>query len=198
MKYNPLDLSYFSHEDRRGETKSLEASIEEVFSSVYGQQNAERNQNKKMFKYENWQSHPFFPKLLEFQATPKALDGENSKCDEVFSDYLLKMAKHCNPLYFCKLLKFVTLFRECVNIQNREKCRGEGREFTEISNAEDVPDISNEFITEFLDPDQSFFDFTKDEAIDLTQNFCHWLYENNFTCSKLSLISNYLPITLNN
>jgi hypothetical protein len=25
----------------------------------------------------------------------------------------------------------------------------------------------------------------------LTQNFCHWLYENNFTCSKLSLISNY-------
>ena len=29
-----------------------------------------------------------------------------------------------------------------------------------------------------------------DESIDLTQNLCYWMYENNFTCSKLSLINN--------
>ena len=33
-------------------------------------------------------------------------------------------------------------------------------------------------------------DNSKDECIDLTQNLCFWMYENNFTCSKLSLIRN--------
>ena len=33
------------------------------------------------------------------------------------------------------------------------------------------------------------FGFTKDESIDLTQNLCYWMYDNNFTCSKLSLIN---------
>ncbi len=90
------------------------------------------------------------------------------------------------------LIKFITLFRECVNIINKEKLRNsEGQEYTQVTNAEDVPDISNDFITEFLDPDTNTFDISKEEAIDLTQNFCHWLYENNFTCSKLSLISSY-------
>lgn len=121
----------------------------------------------------------------------KNLDAESSKCDEVFADYIVKMANYVNPFYMTRLLKFITLFRECVNIINKEKVRSEGKEYTEITNAEDVPDISNDFITEFLDPDTSTFEFSKEEAIDLTQNFCHWLYENNFTCSKLSLISNY-------
>ncbi len=145
-----------------------------------------------MFTYESFSCHPFFVKIQEFASTAnmKQLDGENSKCDEVFSDYVVKMARYCNEEYFVKLLKFVTLFRECVNIINKEKAP-EGKEFSELSNAEDVPDISNEFITEFLDPEQNCFDISKEEAIDLTQNFCHWLYENNYTCSKLSLISNY-------
>ena len=63
-------------------------------------------------------------------------------------------------------------------------------EYTQDNNAEDAPDISNEFVTEFLETDPSFFDFQKDEVIEITQNFCQWLYDNNFTCSKLSLISN--------
>jgi hypothetical protein len=192
LKYNPLDISYFSHDDRKGESKNFEFAIEEVFQLVYGKQHSERNQQKKMNRYENSASHPLFQKILEFIATPvKQLDGESAKCDEVFADYIIKMARYCNPTFFIRLLKFVTLFRECVNIINREKCKPEVKEFAEVSNAEDVPDISNEFITEFLDPDQNCFEFSKDEAIDITQNLCHWLYENNFTCSKLSLISNY-------
>jgi hypothetical protein len=119
------------------------------------------------------------------------LDAENSKCDEVFADYIIKMANYINPTYMIRLLTFITLFRECVNIVNKEKVRSEGKDYTEITNSEDVPEVSNDFITEFLDADTNTFDISKEEAIDLTQNFCHWLYENNFTCSKLSLISNY-------
>lgn len=103
------------------------------------------------------------------------------------------MSTLCNPKYFSHLIAFVILFRECLNQINEEKVKNENKDFSELYNAEDVPDISNEFITEFLDctSDVVPFIFTKEEAIDLTQNFCHWMYEKNFTCSKLSLINNY-------
>ena len=62
--------------------------------------------------------------------------------------------------------------------------------YTEANDAEDVPDSSNEFITDFINPEEKNNDlgFDKDECIDLTMNLCYWMYENNFTCSKLSLI----------
>ena len=187
-----MDISYFSHEDRKGQTISFEGPIENLFEYIYGKSNRERNSAKKIQNYENLQSHHFLQKVLDTKLNPlKGLDAENSKCDEVFADYIVKMSNYCNSIFFIKLLKFITLFRECVNSINREKSRNEGRDYTEVNNAEDVPDVSNEFITEFLDPDTNSFDISKEEAIDLTQNFCHWLYENNFTCSKLSLISNY-------
>ncbi len=192
MKFNPLDISYFSHDERKGQTTNLREPMDQVFEEIYSPQHSERNQGKKIKHYESVDSNPLFAKILEFKAGgARSLDAENSKCDEIFADYILKMAQFCNPYYFAKILKFICLFRECVNSINREKLRGEVREFCEVSNAEDVPDVSNEFITEFLDPDTNMFDISKEEAIDLTQNFCHWLYENNFTCSKLSLISNY-------
>ena len=168
--------------------------MEEVFAYIYGESETlrERNRTKNISYYENSSRHPFFQKIYEFKNNPnrQQLDGESAKSDEVFAEYVLKMSNYCNPCYFVKVLKFVTLFRECANILNKEKIKGEGKTYTEMSSAEDIPDISNEFITEFLDPDGNVFDINKEEAIDLTQNFCHWLYENNFTCSKLSLISN--------
>lgn len=101
------------------------------------------------------------------------------------------MSLHTNPEYFTKLIIFVTLFREYVNIVKKGQVQKD-EEFTAITNAEDVPDISNEFINEFLEPEKGGpFGFDKEESIDLTQNICHWMYENNFTCSKLSLISKY-------
>jgi hypothetical protein len=86
-------------------------------------------------------------------------------------------------------LKFITLFRESLNIINGDKVKGEDRGYSEAFNAEDAPDISNEFVTEFLDTDSNEFSMGKEEAIDFTQNFCQWMYDNNYTCSKLSLIN---------
>ena len=190
-----MDISYFSHEDRRGQTESTEQAIEEVYRYIYSDNPANRIRiaAKKLKSYASPQQHPFFEKIREMNKTHGGvqLDGENARCDEVFSEYVLKIANYCNSFYFWKLLKFVTLFRECVNIINKDKVKNELRDYTEIYNCEDVPDVSNEFITEFLDTDSKCFDITKEQAIDLTQNLCHWLYENNFTCSKLSLISNY-------
>ena len=94
-------------------------------------------------------------------------------------------------LFFIKILKFVTLFRECLNILYNDKVKTTGGLYSEEFSAEDAPDISNDFVTEFLDTDSNSFEFSKDEAIEITQNFCQWMYDNNYTCSKLSLISSF-------
>ena len=99
------------------------------------------------------------------------------------------MSIYCNEKYFEKLIVFVTLFREHINILNKDKFKD--KEFTEEVEAEDIPESSNEFITDFLFPndDEDFvFDMSKEEAIDLTRNLCNWMYLNNFTCSKLFLL----------
>jgi hypothetical protein len=147
---------------------------------------------KKLKNYPNWESHPFFRKIIENWSLMKMID-ENSKCDETFSFYIQKVARLCKHEYFIKVLKFITLYRECLNFtqienpKNNKDCR---YEYVECNNSEDVPDISNIFIMDYLETDTQGFDFTREEAIDLTQNFCQWLYDNNFTCSKLSLLSN--------
>ena len=99
------------------------------------------------------------------------------------------MSVHCNEKFYEKLIIFVTLFREHINIINQDKVEN-GKEFSQIIEAEDVPESSNEFITDFLFPDEQEkeFEINKEEAIDLTINICNWMYMNNFTCSKLFLL----------
>lgn len=191
MLYNPATADFFKHPERIGETTNIMQSLNEVFKEIYDLKYLERNKTKKIKSYENMGSHPFFRKIQEIIHSPKGLDGENSKCDDIFADYIIKVSKCAKKEFFEKVLKFVILFRESLNITNSEKCGNEEKEYTELYNAEDAPDISNEFVTEFLDTEANLFGFQKEESIDVTQNFCQWLYDNNFTCSKLSLISGF-------
>lgn len=186
LLYNPCNSDYFKHPDRMGETNNITECIEIVFREVY--LNQEKSYDK-FRRYNDRRENNFYRKIIELQASPRSLDGENSKCDEIFAEYIIKVAKMCNKEFFLKVLKFVTIFRECLNIINRGKT-SHNEEYSECNNAEDAPDISNDFVTDFLEKDPQLFDFSKDDAIDMTQNFCQWLYDNNYTCSKLSLINN--------
>ena len=127
--------------------------------------------------YTSIELHPFLNKFKnDDHDINKKMVGENEYTDNVLMNYLNKMSQFCNSTYFTKLIN--------------ENKNGIPKEYTETNNAEDVPDSSNEFITEFLDPEtrEEDFGFSKEESIDLTQNLCYWMYDNNFTCSKLSLI----------
>ena len=208
LKYNPLDASYFLKENRTGSTQieDFDKSIKDAFNILYGSnESRERNLKKEMKNYDNIESHPFLGEFLKnSHDTLIKIDNEKEISDKVFMDYLNKMSMHVNNNYFTKLIIFVTLFREFVNISNRKKKKddllykneknvfdlNDDTEYTSENCAEDVPDLSNDFINDFLETDKSLFDFNKEDSIDLTQNFCHWMYENNFTSSKLSLISN--------
>ena len=187
-RYNPLEASYFLKENRKGTTTEFDEPIRNAFDILYKNTDEirERNKSKQMKNYETIEDHPFLGKFLKDNHDVNIkLENENEVSDIVFMDYLNKMSLHVNPTYFSHLIVFVTLFREYVNIAKKDQTGTSNKEYTETTCAEDVPALSNEFITEFL----NVFDFNKEESIDLTLNFCHWMYENNFTCSKLSLIN---------
>ena len=194
-RFNPINQTYFSKEERTGKTEpnQMNDCIDTAFIQLYSEENRERNALRKMKFYTSIEQHPFLNKFKNDEHDiNKILQGENEYTDNVLINYLNKMTQFCNPTYFTKLIIFVTLFREHVNSVNLANRNDNGiqKEYTETNNAEDVPDSSNEFITDFLDPEtkEEDFGFSKEESIDLTQNLCYWMYDNNFTSSKLSLI----------
>jgi len=105
--------------------------------------------------------------------------------DEIFAKYLEEVSKDCNKEYFEFITKFVILFRECIN---KHKDDNTGDEYSIKFNADNVPDMCNEFITDFMEG-YDYFGLDTMELIDIIQHLCNWLYENKFTTSKLSLVS---------
>ncbi len=83
------------------------------------------------------------------------------------------------------LVKFVSLFRECINnIKKRE----DGAEASQYESADGVPDLCNEFITEFMETNDNF-SLETTELIEIIQHFCNWLYDSKYTTSRLTLLS---------
>ena len=192
-KYNPINHTFFAKEDKTGKTdpiNEINECVDIAFNELYDPEKKFKIEQRKIKFYYKVDDHPFLGKFKnDVHDINKYLNGEHEIADLVFIEYLNKMSAFCNPQYYVKLIKFVTLFREHVNLVNQNKVIGQNREFTECNDSEDVPDSSNEFILEFLDPEGRNEDlgYSKEECIDLTQNLCFWMYDNNFTCSKLSL-----------
>lgn len=128
-------------------------------------------------------------------------EKKQKKCDEVFAEYLDIVAKEVNKNCYADVLKFVFLFRECLNHYGEKLMKGKNddggqdqvqknmdgkEEYCLTHNPEQAPEISNEFVTVYLDEQKSTFGNM--DPIELTQNFCGWLFSNGYTCSKLSLI----------
>lgn len=182
-------MSYFQKEERKGTVNEFSEPIRQAFDEIY-KKPAGVLSKRSMSTYTSIELHPFLGKFLSNpHDLNELLENENECCDNVFMEYLNKMSIHVNAKYFTHLIVFVTLFREYVNQNNKNQSNPE-MEFTINNSAEDVPELSNDFINDFIEPEVNDFGFPKEEAIDLTQNFCYWMYENNFTCSKLSLINN--------
>jgi len=60
-------------------------------------------------------------------------------------------------------------------------------EYTTICNADFLPLVCNEFITEYLDKHNHKTNIDRGDAIDLTRNLCWWLNEHNLTCAYISM-----------
>ncbi|CDW73448.1 UNKNOWN [Stylonychia lemnae] len=137
-------------------------------------------------------------------------------CEQIFTLYLREFSFITNPSYYTNtLLKFILMFRQCLNIYGWQKRAeyeikqhygtpeyhqkyqlkmqnfqqfGIHSDFTAINNCEFAPEIANEFVTVFLDdPGNNMARLERADGIDLTQHFCNWLFINKLTCSKLSM-----------
>jgi hypothetical protein len=116
-------------------------------------------------------------------------------CDEIMYEYLKECSVKANKEYFRFTHKFILLFRECINKFKQDEAKTENgllMTFTETNPAEQAPDLCNEFITEFME-NADFFGLNLDrerlELIEVIQHFCHWLFDKNYTTSRLTLLS---------
>ena len=189
-RYNPINITFFAKEERTGKTSLSEINncIESAFYEIYLDDYKSRNESRNMKHYNNPEEHPFLDKYKkDSHNIYKNVIDMKAVIDTVFIDYLNKMSNFCNPEYFVQLIKFVTLFREHINIINKNN--KDNKEYTEINDAENIPDYCNSFINQFLYPkgNNNGFSFTKEDSIDLIQNICYWMFDNNFTSSKIIL-----------
>jgi hypothetical protein len=123
------------------------------------------------------------------------MDGLNTKIqtyniDCVFFLYLKEFYKFINEKYFWFMLKFIILFRECLNQSKKNilSKNEENKAFCQLYSAEIVPEMCNEFLLDFMEP-YDYYGLNKDELIELIQHFCYWLNIKQYTQFQLSLIN---------
>jgi len=119
------------------------------------------------------------------------------KCDETFAEYLNYVALHTKHDYYALVLKFVLCFRECLNMRGNQLLKNtqtepeaeekqENAEFCLTNNAELAPEMCNDFVTIYLEEAKPNLEGLN--VIEIIQNMCHWLFMNEYTCSRLNLL----------
>lgn len=114
--------------------------------------------------------------------------------DPIFFLYLKEFSTKTNNNYFWFINKFIVLFRECINSLKKQNVKEEFKndnktEYSQLFSAEAIPESCNDFFLEFMQP-KNYFGLDENELIELTQNFCFWLYRNQYTHSYLTLLDN--------
>ena len=144
------------------------------------------------FIEENWDKEE--PDFIQ-ECYSSGMDGLNTKIqtyniDCVFFLYLKEFYKFINEKYFWFILKFIILFRECLNQSKKNilSKNEENKAFCQLYSAEIVPEMCNEFLLDFMEP-YDYYGLNKDELIELIQHFCYWLNIKQYTQFQLSLIN---------
>lgn len=110
------------------------------------------------------------------------IDPKNeTSCDYAFWKYIEFCKERSNREYFDFVFKFAVLFRECINLKF-------GTGYTKTNPAEQVPDMCNDFVSEFMEAND-YFGLEVSELIETIQHCCHWLWENHYTSSRLTLVN---------
>jgi len=117
--------------------------------------------------------------------------------DEIFAMFLFMMSITHEEDAYKKILHHLILYRECLNQYGwTKRIEGEridlknnpelasnikSQQYCLVNTAEHAPAICNEFVSSHTD-----YNISQVELINLTVNLCEWLYDNNFTASKLT------------
>ena len=187
---DPWKLSFFEKEERKGKTPiaNINECAKRAFKFIYDN-NRNNVEKLNMKEYNSIEEYPFLYNFINNKHDVDLIEERYENTDKVLLNYLNQRSDICNEKYFEKLIVFVVLFREYININNK---LDSNEEYTVIKTAEDVPEKSNEFINDFLYPEdeENIFGLEKKEVIKLIINLCNWMFENDFSNSKIFLNSN--------
>ena len=199
-KYNS-----FFNDKKRKKTENIYINlnlIEEQLINIF-----KKYKIKLFFTIENIQNYSFYKLIInnwdkenpdlekeslngihELNEIPKKIKKTN--LDGIFFIYLKEVSKITNINYFYFILEFIIIFREYINeLRNNyiyKEIQTENKKYyTEIYNAESVPNICNDFFNIFLEK----YNFTLDEneLMEIIQHFCYWLYKNHFSSNHLTI-----------
>lgn len=181
--------SFFNDVERKkDDTKTIDITsvVTHVFDFLFKAESA-----SKLFSHPTKIEDNVLLNNLSTKAGVTTKEKKDKTCDDVFYEYLVLTKDKANETYFTLILKFVLLFRECFNISKSKK---QEPQLTEESSTtmlpETLPELCNEFYTDFMESN-NFFGITEDkeknELIEIIQHFCIWLFRNEYTKSKLSL-----------
>lgn len=141
---------------------------------------------------ENFENKSRFSMLNCFQSESIV---DKPPIDIVFFLYLKYISKkNLNMNYFCYIFKYITIFREYINKEKKNSinkkfiCENKN-EYTQIYDAEIIPDLFNDFLMDFMESN-NYFGLNKDEIIQLIEFFCYWLFTKGYTVSHISKIDN--------
>eukprot|EP00826_Nyctotherus_ovalis_P024028 TRINITY_DN1852_c0_g1_i11.p2 TRINITY_DN1852_c0_g1~~TRINITY_DN1852_c0_g1_i11.p2 ORF type:complete len:208 (+),score=80.15 TRINITY_DN1852_c0_g1_i11:423-1046(+) len=119
------------------------------------------------------------------------------KCDEVFANYIAFMKERSNIQYCRTVIIFCLLYRECLNhlsdrLEQEKKnlpesvvMQEEGEEYCLRNNAEQMPDVCNDFMGRFLSEWRDAV--SAEEMRELTFHFCNWVFFNGYSCSLVQV-----------
>lgn len=112
-------------------------------------------------------------------------------CDEVFALYLIDLASKVSIEGYRLFVSFLRALRECLNLKGWS-LEGESNpvgseEFCQVRNAQNLPEVSNFFITEFVEDRETQYD--REKFIGMMLHFNAWLFSHHYSTLKLSLIS---------
>eukprot|EP00826_Nyctotherus_ovalis_P024033 TRINITY_DN1852_c0_g1_i8.p1 TRINITY_DN1852_c0_g1~~TRINITY_DN1852_c0_g1_i8.p1 ORF type:complete len:447 (+),score=130.68 TRINITY_DN1852_c0_g1_i8:196-1536(+) len=167
---------------------------------------------EKFEKYKELDTHPTFVELKKLAqdtalpkfAAPKRVNVKESfmakrkkKCDEVFANYIAFMKERSNIQYCRTVIIFCLLYRECLNhlsdrLEQEKKnlpesvvMQEEGEEYCLRNNAEQMPDVCNDFMGRFLSEWRDAV--SAEEMRELTFHFCNWVFFNGYSCSLVQV-----------
>ena len=131
---------------------------------------------------DNWEKEkPDIEKECYYDDNQKNDDSDilkkiKSPCiDGLFYLYLKEFSKETNKNYFWFINKFVVLFRECINQKRKEFVNKQiiteaKKEYSQLYNADAIPEMCNDFYIEFMEP-HDFFGLNQTELIELIRWF---------------------------
>jgi len=196
----------YAAKKNKAETININHISPIIFNSLYIENKDSITEN---YTYINYLDNNLLSLINQIQVDSRKKEeiikrnlGQSKPCDIIFIEYLEYVCQESNLEYFKFIFKIILLFRECINkyknieMHNRKSILNEEipeniKEYTQHYNSDQIPELCNEFLTDFMESSNYYGMNTleeREEIITIVHHFCYWLFKNYYTSSKLTLL----------